>query len=190
MLVTEASQDRVMVFIDLANVQKSVRSKESAGFRLDYYRLVKELVGPRRLIGAYVFDAVSSADRTSFEPKKRLHDALRYLGFRVVAREVSFEEEGQQKEVDVALATEMVVGALRDAFDVAILVSGDRDFVPAVERTRTEGKRVEVAFFGGSVDPDRRSSFSLHLQKVADRILDLDELPLLQLGIEQAPGVS
>ena len=188
MLVTEDSQDRVMVFIDLANVQRSVRSKESSGFRLDYYRLVKELVGPRRLIGAYVFDAVSSADRTSIEPKKRLHDALRYLGFRVVAREVAFEEEGQQKEVDVALATEMLVGALRNAFDVAILVSGDRDFVPAVERLRTEGKRVEIAFFGGAVENERRSAFSSHLQKVADRIQDLDELPLLQIGGGEAPG--
>lgn len=77
MLVTENSDDRVMVFVDLANVQKAVSTKETGGLRLDYYRLVKELVGPRRLIGAYVFDVVSSTDRAVNEPRKRLHDALR-----------------------------------------------------------------------------------------------------------------
>jgi len=181
MLVTENPDDRVMVFVDLANVQHAVSTKETGGLRLDYYRLIKELVGPRRLIGAYVFDVVSSSDRAWNEPRKRLHDALRYMGYRVVAREVSFIEEGKQKEVDVALATEMVAGAFRDAYDVAILVSGDRDYVPAVERVRTEGKRVEVAFFGRSSAFGRESGFSHYLQKVADRVHELDSLPILQI---------
>lgn len=180
MLVTENPDDRVMVFIDLANALGAVQPKESTGLRLDFYRLVKELVGPRRLMGAYVFDAVHTTDRSVDVPKRRLLDALRYLGFRVVAREVSLAE-GEQKEVDIALATEMLAGAFRDAYDVAILVSGDRDFVPAVERVRAEGRRVEVAFFTGASAPDQSSSFSHHLQKVADRVHDLDALPVLQV---------
>ena len=181
MLVTENSDDRVMVFIDLANVQFAVSSKETTGLRLDYYRLVKELAGPRRLVGAYVFDAVSTLDRSVNEPRRRMYDALRYMGFRVVVREVSFAEEGKQKEVDVALATEMLAGAFRDAYDVAVLVSGDRDYVPAVERVRAEGRRVEVAFFGQATSSDHTGSFSHHLKKVADRVHELDELPVLQV---------
>ncbi len=190
MLVTENPDDRVMIFIDLANVHRAVSTKETAGLRLDYYRLVKELVGPRRLIGAFAFDSVSTSDRSVHEPKRRLHDALRYQGFRVIIREVSFTEEGEQKEVDMALATEMLVGALRDSYDVAILVSGDRDFVPAVERIRAEGKRVEVAFFGRTSSIEETSSFSQHLQKVADRIHELDELPLLQIMAGPAGGMG
>jgi len=181
MLFSENPADRVMVFIDLANVQKAVRNKETSGFRLDYYRLVNELAGSRRLIGAYIFDAVSTSDRSAFNPKWRLLDALRFLGFRVMAREVNYGEEGQQKEVDVALATELVACAFRDAFDVAIVVSGDRDFVPAIERVRSEGKRVEVAFFGDAALPGEKSSFSVHLQRVADRVHNVDELPVLQV---------
>lgn len=181
MLFSENPADRVMIFIDLANVQKAVRNKETSGFRLDYFRLVNELAGPRRLIGAYVFDAISTSDRSSFDPKRRLLDALRFQGFRVIAREVNYGEEGQQKEVDVALATELVTCALRDVFDVAIVVSGDRDFVPAVERVRSEGKRVEVAFFGNAPLPGEKTSFSQYLQKVADRVHNMDELPVLQV---------
>ena len=190
MLVTEDSDDRVMVFIDLANVQKAVMPKEIAGLRLDYYRLVKELAGARRLIGAYVFDSISTSDRTVNEPKRRLFDALRYAGFRVVVREVNITEEGVQKEVDVALATEMLAGAFRDSYDVAILVSGDRDFVPAIERIRAEGRRVEVAFFGRSDSLQGGSSFSHHLQKVADRVHELDGLPLMQVLGPIGEGVA
>jgi len=182
MLFSENPDDRVMIFIDLANVQKAVRNKENTGFRIDYYRVVNELAGPRRLIGAYVFDAVSVSDRSTLDPKRRLHDALRFQGFRVIAREVNYGEEGEQKEVDVALATELVSCALRNAFDVAILVSGDRDFVPAVERVRAEGKRVEVAFFGDVAIPGEKSAFSHYLQRVADRVHNLDRLPVLQVA--------
>ncbi len=38
------------------------------------------------------------------------------------------------------------------------------------------------------VQNEKRSAFSSHLQKVADRIQDLDELPLLQIGSGGAPG--
>jgi uncharacterized LabA/DUF88 family protein len=188
MLISENPDDRVMMFIDLANVQKAVRNKENNGFQMDYYRLVNELAGPRRLIGAYIFDAVSVTDHSTFDPKRRLHDALRFQGFRVVAREVNYGEEGEQKEVDVALATELVACALRNAFDVAVVVSGDRDFVPAVERVRTEGKRVEVAFFGTAEAPGAKSSFSHYLQRAADRVHNLDELPVLQVVPPNSKG--
>jgi uncharacterized LabA/DUF88 family protein len=187
-LSSENPDDRVMVFIDLANVQKAVRNKENNGFQLDYYRLVNELAGPRRLIGAYIFDAVSVTDHSSFDPRRRLHDALRFQGFRVIAREVNYGEEGEQKEVDVALATELVANALRNAFDVAIIVSGDRDFVPAVERVRMEGKGVEAAFFWDAEAPGAKSSFSQHLQRAADRVHNLDELPVLKVVAPNPEG--
>ena len=51
---------------------------------------------------------------------------------------VTYHEKG----VDVALACEMVRLAQANAFDVAYLLSGDADFVPAVEVVRSFGKRV------------------------------------------------
>jgi len=37
-----------------------------------------------------------------------------------------------EKMVDVAIAVDLVLFATRDAYDVAILCSGDADFIPAV----------------------------------------------------------
>jgi len=52
---------------------------------------------------------------------------------------------GEEKGIDVLIALDMVVGAIDDTFDVAVLVSGDTDLLPAVERVIGVGKRVENA---------------------------------------------
>ena len=52
---------------------------------------------------------------------------------------------GPEKAVDVKLASDLIV--LKDIYDVAVVVSGDQDYVPAVQIIKNEGKRVvNVAF--------------------------------------------
>ncbi len=51
------------------------------------------------------------------------------------------------KEDDIYMAVDMVEGASDDNFDVAILVSGDGDFVPAVKAVQKRGKIVENIYF-------------------------------------------
>ena len=61
---------------------------------------------------------------------------------------------GREKAVDVKLASDMIV--LKDIYDTAIIVSGDQDYVPAVEVVKDFGKRViNVAFTtrGGQLLP-------------------------------------
>uniref|UniRef100_A0A7S1BIU1 SAP domain-containing protein n=1 Tax=Corethron hystrix TaxID=216773 RepID=A0A7S1BIU1_9STRA len=49
-----------------------------------------------------------------------------------------------EKCIDIQLAVEMVHFAGTDAYDVGILLSGDKDFMPALVRTRQKGKRVGI----------------------------------------------
>lgn len=59
-----------------------------------------------------------------------------------------------EKGVDVKLATDLIV--LRDIYDVAVIVSGDQDYVPAVEVVKDSGKQVvNVSFMtrGGKLLP-------------------------------------
>jgi uncharacterized LabA/DUF88 family protein len=161
-----------MLFIDLQNVLRSVDSLKAEGIQLDLYHMALQLIGTRHAVGAYVFDTrmpFGMEDRL-----RRIHDRLRYLGFRVVAREAYDENRKEQKEVDVALACEMLSHAFRDNYDVAILVSGDRDFIPAMQHVQSSGKRVEVAAFSNAVSEEMKRS--------ADRFHELDRLPLLQLS--------
>lgn len=49
-----------------------------------------------------------------------------------------------EKGVDVQLVVDMVKFAVADTYDVAILISGDGDFAPAVEFVKQQGKHVEL----------------------------------------------
>jgi uncharacterized protein (TIGR00288 family) len=68
--------------------------------------------------------------------------------------------------VDVKLAIDMLLHASRDNYDVAILVSGDTDFVDMVQAVKDLGKNVEVLLFGRGT--------SRSLREVADGIIQAD----------------
>lgn len=173
-LFSEHSYSRVMVFIDYRNIYENIRLLES-NTRLDLFRLTQILVGNRDLVGAYVFDArmqfVTKDDATI-----NMHNRLRELGFRVIARESIEYRDGTyvQKEVDVSMACEMLEHALTNHFDIAIVVSGDRDFVPVIQKVQAAGKRVEVAAFS--------ESYNEETKRAADVYYMLDELPFMSLS--------
>jgi len=90
--------------------------------------------------------------RSRFEGWTAMHNGIatrnRSIEFRPAGaiRYNLFEKAlGQEKAVDVKLATDLIV--LRDIYDAAVIVSGDQDYVPAVQYVKDEGKVVvNVAF--------------------------------------------
>jgi len=95
---------------------------------------------------------------------------------------------GREKAVDVKLASDMIT--LKDIYDIAIIVSGDQDYVPAVEVLKDFGKRVvNVAFLtrGGRLLPGgaRRLnqvtdwSFNIPHRELAEH-LQIGQIPLIQ----------
>ena len=65
-----------------------------------------------------------------------------------------------EKGVDVALVTEMLVGAWDDVYDTAVLVSGDSDYVAAVRELIRHGKKVDVVSFLHSASRELMESAS------------------------------
>ena len=170
-IISYDKDDRVMVFIDLRNMIGSIQV-DAAFTRFDFVALSRHLRGPRKLVGAYVFDSKGIFDGE--DTTRRFHDYLRYKGFRVMARDAYDPERDEQKEVDVAMACKMVVHALKDHYDVCIVVSGDRDFIPAVQEVQAAGKRVEIAAFANHV--------SQEMVRAADIFHKLESLPLLSMS--------
>jgi hypothetical protein len=61
---------------------------------------------------------------------------------------------GPEKAVDVKLGTDMIM--LKDIYDIAVIVSGDQDYVPAVKAVKDFGKHVVNVSFetrGGKLLP-------------------------------------
>jgi len=71
------------------------------------------------------------------------------------------------KGEDILLACDMVRGAYTNQYDVAILITGDADFIPAVHMVQDMGKPVIVAAFHGSL--------SHQLELEASDVVYLDE---------------
>jgi NYN domain len=74
----------------------------------------------------------------------------------------------RQKGVDVLLAVDMLAASFRQAFDVAILIAGDADFVPLIHEVRRHGVTVVVAGV--------RDSTAREMQTAADRFVALDSV--------------
>ena len=154
-----------MVFIDGSNILHSSQ-RFKPGFKIDYVKLIKELVGGRNLIRPYFY----CAHKVPPDNKEvKFHEALKRQGVAVVTRRL--RQRGDQlieKGVDVALVTDMLGMAFKNAYDVAVLVSGDEDFVGAVDDIKRLGKRVEVAAF--------EFAASRELKLMADHFVPLESL--------------
>ena len=85
--------------------------------------------------------------RRRFEGWRNLHDHISSRWSRIEFRRAgaitfnAFTNKLQkEKAVDVKLATDLIT--LRDIYDVGVIVSGDQDYVPAVQRVKDFGKTI------------------------------------------------
>ena len=170
-MMKQFQDERVMVFIDIRNVLNSI-DHTMGRVLVDFKAIVNNLVGERRLMGAYIFDGERAIGEE--DPCRKFHDLLRSTGFRAVIRSSSYDPDTrEQKEVDVSLACEMLKHGYKDHYDTAIIVSGDRDFLPAVECMQSEGKKVEVASFENVI--------SCSLKRNCDIYHPLDSMPIISI---------
>lgn len=73
------------------------------------------------------------------------HRAIEFRRAGAITYNLFTSRLGTEKAVDVKLATDLIM--LRDIYDVAVIVSGDQDYVPAVQVVKDAGKTVvNVAF--------------------------------------------
>lgn len=105
---------------------------------------------------------------------------------------------GKEKAVDVKLATDLFM--LRGIYDVAVIVSGDQDYVPAVQLVKDSGKRVvNVAFRtrdgrllpGGARRLNQHTDWSLDVPyDVFRTFLNLKDTPAAEDGDAAAPSAE
>ena len=63
------------------------------------------------------------------------------------------DKERGSKQVDISLTTDMLTHAHRKHYNVAILVTGDEDYVPLVRAVQGEGARVHLWAFSKGLSP-------------------------------------
>ena len=153
-----------MIFLDLANAKYGLEEHEGLeNCEIDYYDLANTLIDERRFVRAIAYDT-----HHFFRNHPHITEHLSDSGFKL---QKGHFVDGKQKEVDVSIAIDMFRHAVDDNYDVAILISGDRDFIPAIEGVQKLGKRVEVAAF--------RNTVSDAVTHVVDSFTDLSKIPMV-----------
>ncbi len=151
---------RVAVFIDGNNLFHAARFHT---IDIDYNKLLRILLGDGRLLRAFFYTGVDAGA----ERQQGFLLWMRRNGFRVVQKELKTFYDGTRKaNLDVEIAVDML--SLAGRYDTAVLVSGDEDFVYAVNAVAYKGCRVEIAGF--------RSNTAPRLIDVADFFIDLGEI--------------
>lgn len=81
-----------------------------------------------------------------------------------------------EKGVDVALAVDALQVGLGEMIDVAVLVTGDGDFVPLVRALNKQGVRVLAAYFAFETKEGKKSFINDRLLAAANYAVDIDAL--------------
>jgi len=141
------SDERVAIFVDGSNLYHGLTS-EFPGRRVDYRKLITKLVGSRRLLRTYYYNAPldRAEDPGGASKQQKFFDALRsipYLELKLGRLEKRPGGTHAEKGVDIMMSVDMVSLASRDVYDTAVVVTGDGDFAYAVYAVKGHGKHVE-----------------------------------------------
>ena len=170
---------KIVLFIDGSNFYyglKSIYGEDKHLSNFNFLRLGEILAGKDRdLLRIFYYNAPldyeaspeSYAKQQKFFEKIKTMDRTRLILSRLQKRKIKGTTKHYYvvKGDDIHIAVDMVKGAYEGTFDVAILVSGDGDFVPAVDVVQERGKSVENAYF--------ENSLSWHLKQECDRSIPL-----------------
>jgi uncharacterized LabA/DUF88 family protein len=169
---------RVIVFLDYSNFHQALSRVTDGDFpeqkRFDFQGFVQALTTGMDLIKVYF---VCSSTPSSGSGLQRFYDWLdgqEYFYVKHFERRANEQGEHREKQVDVYLASQVVALAYENAYDVAIVVSGDEDYVPALEIVQQKGKIVMVV--------SSAAILSDELRKKADRVLLIDSPGELNYG--------
>lgn len=163
--------ERVAIFIDGSNFYHAIRRTfKRTQIRFDALadKLTDRVAG-RKLVRVYYYNAVDT-NAECYKKQQRFLESLRYTPYmhlklgrlercpidwswlHTERRKKVEEELGKplpeymhvEKGVDVQMSVDMLHLAVTDTYDVAIIISGNGDFAPAVDAVQQLGKHVEL----------------------------------------------
>ncbi len=140
-----------MVFIDGSNFYYGLKATTAHNTQVDFHKLGKCLAGDDRLVRVYYYNATvpETVDPERYRSQQRFFARVEATPY-VIMRLGRLKPRGDtfvEKGVDVLIAVDMLRHAVRDNYDVAVLVSGDGDFAEAITAVTDMGRNVINASF-------------------------------------------
>lgn len=164
------SDEKIAIYIDGNNFYKYLKDKEvnfPKKVKFNFSKFADFLANGRKCISKRYYVGIA---RNVFKNKKsqqlvrgqqKFLSHLENEDFTIKRGRVMYDKGRiREKGTDVKIAVDLIVGAIEDKYDTAILVSSDTDLIPAVNYVKYRKKKLE--YVGFSHAP------SLGMQKYAD----------------------
>ncbi len=136
----------VAMFVDVANMYYAARGQD---VDVDYIALLKHATKGRDLIRAYAYTGLDPDN----ENQRKFIDFLAKNGYKPVIKDIRKFGDGRMKaNLDIELVVDLF--RLADRMDIAVIVSGDGDFAPAIRALQDTGVRCEVISFKPNTSSD------------------------------------
>lgn len=147
------------IFIDEGYVAKILKDSFFSP-AIDYAKFSQLLAHDNQILRTYYYTALpykskipTPEEQKRFDNKQRFLDSLRRLNFfevRLGKIQMAYDKFGRmfyrQKRVDALLTLDLVRLAMKQLIEEAIIVSGDSDFIPAIECAKEEGIQVQLVY--------------------------------------------
>src|SRR5438874_3101673 len=141
-------KEKVVVFLDYANINRAAREKR---YRLDYHDLLQYVGENRFLIDAHCYVPINPRN------EHRSDGAIEELwrsGYIVNTKLGTIAGGTYKCNFDVEITMDMLKVVYQVKPDIIVLASGDSDFVSLIQEVRKSGVRVEVAAFAETAGAD------------------------------------
>ncbi len=157
-----SEKENVAVYIDGSNTYNKLKAFElpEEGKRFDFFAFVSYIVGERKLVSKrYYVGIVRNHDNSEkgdllARKQQSFLATLRTTGFEVKPGRIMYDgvDRIREKGVDVKLAVDLVIGAVDNWYDTAIVISSDTDLIPAIKYV-LNGKKKKVEYIGFAGTP-------------------------------------
>jgi uncharacterized LabA/DUF88 family protein len=169
---------RLEIFVDGSNFNASL-AREGFGAEIDLNVLATRLSRGYHFVKLRYYTAPLANKRGSafhrqkkfFEELRRSHRIELVLGRHEPRRDRDGRWYHVEKETDVNLAVDMVVGAYENRFDVAMLVAGDTDYVRAIHAVQARGKPVVWCHLPGQRHTDQLAQVCQEKRELTEKFL-------------------
>ena len=182
------SKKRVAVFIDGSNLYHYLKETDyPIGTKFRFDKFVDFLVGDNRecVYRNYYTGIFRNLDGTD-KSKQLVRGQQKFLagieneGFVVKRGRIIYDSaKPREKGTDVKIAIDLVLGAVDDLFDVAIVISSDTDLVPAVRDVVQRDKEVEYVGFAHAPSLGMQKHVTLSILLKQDDLERFKERPLI-----------
>lgn len=150
-------KEKVAVYIDGSNFYHYLKDEEISfpkGIKFDFKAFVDFLVNDRNCISKRYYTGIFRNIDNSPKSQELVRGQQKFLseiekdGFTIKRGRIMYDSgKTREKGTDVKIATDLIIGAVDNLYDTAILVSSDTDIIPAIKYLRYKKKKLEYVGF-------------------------------------------